>query len=526
MQDLSRLLLLWGLLLAAAFAATAGAIDSERAPVFLVVVPATAVACCARRPIQSLGRAFTLAAAIVGLLASVHLWRRIGDPDMFLGPLPQQVETMVYAASLLITLVAAGLSSVAFGSERRLRRFRWPLLLLVLATLLALGLIARQAKVGQSPADILQLVLLYEQSDSGDAYGSQELSSLLAACGREAEAEAASSWRFSGGAGAAAPPSPLDISAFELLPWRQHLQDVARRERLIVIMEAHNAPRHRQWIEQALPVLHRAGFRDYAAETLVEPAQALALRGYPVRSTGYYCRDPSFGNLLRTAVELDFRFHAYESRTRQQQQREHDQAANLAKLFAANPRLKLVVHAGYAHVYKTAADDDSRTMAARLWKMTGIEPYSILQSWHGPQEHAARELSKLTAPEQEPVILAPPPAGLPGPQFRHTRGAVDAIVVHPPSTGGPAERVHSFPSTRRRISATWSGGERPVMIGAYKLGECQTAIALDQVMLREGENEFVLWVPDVPYEFRVQGPQGQLARLPASGSHLLKNHQR
>ncbi|MEQ1831142.1 MAG: hypothetical protein ABL921_34670 [Pirellula sp.] len=41
------------------------------------------------------------------------------------------------------------------------------------------------------------------------------------------------------------------------------------------------------------------------------------------------------------------------------------------------------------------------------------------------------------------MMLVPVPSGLSDPQFQFQPGAVDAIVVHPPSVGGPSERVHS-----------------------------------------------------------------------------------
>jgi hypothetical protein len=93
----------------------------------------------------------------------------------------------------------------------------------------------------------------------------------------------------------------------------------------------------------------------------------------------------------------------------------------------------------------------------------------------------------------EPVLLMPPPSTDCGlrdvPQ-------VDAILVHPPDQSiAPSQRTVLFPNGMRRVSGQWLTKQWPVVIAAYKNGEPTTAIALDQVMLRDGEQQFVLWIP-------------------------------
>jgi hypothetical protein len=86
---------------------------------------------------------------------------------------------------------------------------------------------------------------------------------MLAICGREADAELVLGSHVSGGnrkARSADSSHPIDTSGFQMRPWRETLAKIAAHERLIVIMEAHNAPKHRQWIEQTLSILQTAGF--------------------------------------------------------------------------------------------------------------------------------------------------------------------------------------------------------------------------------------------------------------------------
>ena len=416
---------------------------------------------------------------------------------------------------------------MAFGSNGTLRRFRWVIAASVIFLLFGALTMARSA-TQRTPASTLATIAHLEKISERDAFAEQELSVFLSTVGRLDESEAASGWQFEDGEGEVIPlddlveDQRLDLSQFEPLPWQSEMEKVAGREQLIVIMEAHNAPGHRRWIEQVLPILHRAGFRDYAAEGLYESGVTLMRRGYPVSTTGAYVNDPCFGNLLRRAMKLNFRLHEYEPTYESPEQREHDQAANLARLFEADPNLKLVVHCGYAHAEKRSGESGEqgetigrlKMMAARLWEMTGIEPYCILQSWHGPYESDSRQLAELTGVDREPYMLSPMPENLADIQFRVPKGSFDALVVHPAARNDE----HVFPSNMRTnqtvLRGTWPGPEWPVLIGAFRNGENADAIALDQVMLREGESDFALTVPDENSTVRVFGLRGKLNRQP------------
>lgn len=276
-------------------------------------------------------------------------------------------------------------------------------------------------------------------------------------------------------------------------------------------MEAHNATQHREWIAQTLPIFYKAGFRHYAAEALQEAGDALKTRGYPVQTTGFYVADPRFGNLLRRAIELGYAIHEYESLLVSEiPQREEQQAQTLANIIAANPGCKILIHAGYAHSFKQPVPGVGKWMAARLWEKTGIEPYCIYQSNDEYDSHNYPRLVELAGATDEPKMLIPPPFRLTNPQFAGIpTGAIDALVIHPLSKGKPpAARKPVFRSDMTQISGRWLESEWPIVVGAYRTGEPVDAIALDQVMLRQGESEFELWIPTQPYELRITSPSG------------------
>lgn len=509
----SQLLFLFLVQTAGSFIFTSLVSGLTRTAVLLVVLPMITTLLCTTDYFRSKGSILTVVAGTLAAFACIHVLRMCIDTSWFVGPLPLDAVLTVYAAITILTVVCAGSACVMFSSTGVLRKSRWFVVVAMAISLIGLAVVARQSVQELSPSSLLRSIVRLEQSETKDPGVLQELSTMLAICGREADAELVSRSIVSGGertARSADSSHQMDTSRFETLPRREAFTEIASRERLIVIMEAHNAPKHRQWIEQTLAILQSAGFRDYAAEALSESGRSLKQRGYPVSLTGFYVSDPHFGNVLRTAVDLNFELHTYEASGSDFYQREHEQAANLAKLFAANPDLKLVVHAGYGHVFKTPDDTGQKLMAGHLWEMTGIEPYCIWQTYHSPEEVEARQLAESLEASSEPMMLVPVPSGLSDPQFQFPSGAVDAIVVHSPSVGGSSQRVHSFPTSRRRVAGSWNGSEWPVLISAFKKGESADSIALDQVMLRDGEKDLVLWVPSDEYEIRIYGLNGQL----------------
>jgi hypothetical protein len=61
----------------------------------------------------------------------------------------------------------------------------------------------------------------------------------------------------------------------------------------------------------------------------------------------------------------------------------------------------------------------------------------------------------------------------------------------------------------RLVSGRCVTANPPVVIAAYQKGEPPSAIPLDQVMLRENERDFALWIPQAAdYDLMVFGTRG------------------
>jgi len=158
---------------------------------------------------------------------------------------------------------------------------------------------------------------------------------------------------------------------------------LAADRRIVLINEAHHNAHTRTLTLALLPHLRKLGFTYFAAEALGEDDTALMQRGYPIKASGTeYLEEPLYGDIVREAIRLGFILVPYDSAEIDPQTRDAAQAATLfQKVFAKDPKARLFVHAGYAHIDKASGRLDSTTpMAAQLKKLTGFDPLSIDQT--------------------------------------------------------------------------------------------------------------------------------------------------
>ena len=232
--------------------------------------------------------------------------------------------------------------------------------------------------------------------------------------------------------------------------------------------------------------------------------------GYPVRTTGTYTTDPMFSFLVRRAMALGYRPVSYEipftpefAATPPQESivlREQAQAENLARaLAAAGPEARFLIHVGYGHAAERLPPGETEWMAARLARLTGLDPLTIDQT--GLSEVApipqGRALHRALAPRvsERPAVFTKDGAPL---ATGRLGAATDLQVVHPAvvavdgrpdwfrDTGRVAAAIprHLLPSQGRRL------------VQAFIVGEADDAVPIDQALVTAGQEPPVLYVPD------------------------------
>lgn len=149
------------------------------------------------------------------------------------------------------------------------------------------------------------------------------------------------------------------------------LRHITHDARVVLINESHSIIATRAFVHQMLPILRDLGY-DYLALEALEPDNEQELaenglgrpmqdpnlpeRGYPLDNgkAGVYLQEPIYAEILREALRLKFTLVAYEdSRAPSRDARETSQAKSLAILLKAHPQAKVLVIAGYSHIWKS-----------------------------------------------------------------------------------------------------------------------------------------------------------------------------
>lgn len=228
---------------------------------------------------------------------------------------------------------------------------------------------------------------------------------------------------------------------------RDAVAEIVRRARatsIVILNEAHGSPRDRAFGLVVARALRPLGYSVLAVEairtypiagTTLSGAEQLRADGFARMGTGDYTRDPVFAGFLREALALGYDPVAYDATTAQMASggggvagREQAQADNLvAAIFAKRPAAKVFIYVGVSHVAEASLGGAER-MAARLKRMTGVDPLTIDQA-------TLTDVSARSAYD----LAAARVGGRPGIFFTKRRplvlgryaGAVDLQVVHP-----------------------------------------------------------------------------------------------
>lgn len=168
-----------------------------------------------------------------------------------------------------------------------------------------------------------------------------------------------------------------------------YIQKIALNHQIIIINEAHYIPQHRILTKELLPILKEQGFEYLCIEAVSYGDTTLPTFKYPTMNTGFYTKEPLFGNLLRKAVSLDYTIYPYDKsikcKVNNDQKyycnnlRELSQAMEIKKIIDKTPSAKIIIHVGHAHL-EESTDNDWIKMAEYLQILTGINPLTINQT--------------------------------------------------------------------------------------------------------------------------------------------------
>lgn len=164
-----------------------------------------------------------------------------------------------------------------------------------------------------------------------------------------------------------------------------YILEKAKNYQVTIINEAHQMPQHRVFTTTLLEGLYAQGYRYLGMEALTNHPKfdsTLNAQKYPTLKSGYYTKEPQFGNLVRTALKMGFRLFPYESSGHENSKgREINQARNIEAFLKDHTDGKTLIHCGFAHATEGEYGRKwERAMAARLTEFTGIDPLTINQT--------------------------------------------------------------------------------------------------------------------------------------------------
>lgn len=272
---------------------------------------------------------------------------------------------------------------------------------------------------------------------------------------------------------------------YTAVPAKHTIIAEAKNHQVVIINEAHHNSMHRMFTKSLLEDLYTVGYRYLLLEALANGEYMdadLNTRKYPVQQTGYYTKDPQFGNLIRTALALGFTLVPYESTENVNgKQREIAQARNIQKIIQNDPTAKFLIHCGFDHVLEGIHRSWEKTMAERLKEYTKIEPLTIHQVLYSEKGNSQfnHPLLKVFHIQTSSVLMDKNKKPFP---YKRGETWCDLAVFHP-NTIYIDERpdwLFQYGNQKVMIDLTSIKMSFPVMVLAYIKGEdIKTAVPVD-----------------------------------------------
>lgn len=216
---------------------------------------------------------------------------------------------------------------------------------------------------------------------------------------------------------------------------RDYIVERSKDEQIIIINEAHTNPNHRTFTSSLLQGLYDNGYRYLGLEALFDRGDTLINeRKYPIIESGYYTKEPEFGNFIYTALQIGFTLFGYDyDWERGGKEREIAQARNIVNYIENNPPAKVLIHCGHDHVTEGTPNIASweKAMAGRLKEYTQIDPFTIDQTRYAESSDKEYNHSYIAVVNKDfPVVLINENGNLFNMVGRNS-DKVDCIIIHP-----------------------------------------------------------------------------------------------
>lgn len=177
---------------------------------------------------------------------------------------------------------------------------------------------------------------------------------------------------------------PFEIEdEFQPRDAKEFILNQTQNQDVVMFNENHMNPENRIFFASMLESFRNQGFDAIAFEALAYE-DSIFIENVPTLKSGFYTREPEFGNLLRKAKELGFEIFSYENNLEtelkgidQANFRDSIQAENLKEIYLNHK--KLLVFAGHGHIEEKQRNE-WKTMAQRFYEITNVNPLTVEQA--------------------------------------------------------------------------------------------------------------------------------------------------
>jgi hypothetical protein len=301
------------------------------------------------------------------------------------------------------------------------------------------------------------------------------------------------------------------LSSYKPMSAKEYIIKEAKNTRLVIINEAHHNTRHRAFVEDLLPDLRQLGYIYLGIETLGYRDTLLMKRKYPVLISGTYSNEPSFGNMIRSAIKQNYTLFPYETkRDVDDNEREKEQAQNIKQVMDKYPNDKFIIYCGFGHVAEDSLQNGwVLAMAGRLKRLTGINPLTVDQVELTESGGRDNFLRKAINVDYSAVFMDSS-----GRVFNKAveNAGYDANVFHPDTRylNGRPEWLYTTNKAAVAITSKIKI-EFPCLVLAYKKGEkIEEVVPIDVIELKSKEDFKKLVLPkEQQYLIVVKNRRGQ-----------------
>ena len=304
-----------------------------------------------------------------------------------------------------------------------------------------------------------------------------------------------------------------EVKDLKVADAKKTILEEAKDHRIVIINENPHIPLHRAFTHSLLSGLKEQGFNHLALEDLSVTEEEINERKYPIKRSGYYMLEPVFGDMVRTALQMDYELVCYDYHAFMElAQRDSMGVTYLKKILDEDANAKILIHLFHEHV-----NENDKTIGYWIKELTGIDPLTInqidLTETGAPEYDNAyyTYIQEELSPKNSSVLIK----GNENWVLPKRKGANDLQVIHPATTykdGRPNWLFDVLDRKAYKVTTEDFDGKNNFLLQAFYKEELDTAIPVDQLWIKEVSKDVTLALPKGAFTLKMVNVAGEVIK--------------